>query len=147
MEDQVTILLTLPAPPSANALFRDNPRGGRIKTKLYKDWMSHAGWRLREQCPLSMRGAVIVIIGVERSNDRADIDNRIKPTLDLLVSEGVIRDDSDVVGVAAAWSPTRDKLMRVAIVPAQNLSLDFHVTDGRHGSWILSDAHLNEEAA
>jgi Holliday junction resolvase RusA-like endonuclease len=141
------IMLTLPAPPSANALFRDNPRGGRIRTRLYDDWISHASWRLRAQNPGTIPGSVIVIMGVERSNDNADIDNRTKATLDLLVSQHIIDDDKHVIALATAWLPTRDNLMRVAIVPAQNLSLDFHLTDSRHGGWHLTDAHLKEEAA
>lgn len=141
------VTLTLPAPPSANALFSNKPGQGRHRTKLYDDWLGHAGWRLRLQKPASLTGPVLVLVGVERTSAFADIDNRLKPTLDLLVKHRVIEDDRFVIGIAAAWSPARDSLMRLAIVPAANLGVRFHLADdGAHGGWFLQ-APLPEEGA
>lgn len=141
----ITALL-LPSPPSANALFKNVRDRGRVKTELYGQWMSEAGWRLRLQRPAPVHGAVVVLIGVERTNSRADIDNRIKPTLDLLVAHKLIDDDSKVIGVAAAWSPARDSLMRVAIIPAADMVVRFQLADPAHGGWFL-DAPIEEGAS
>lgn len=136
--------LTLPAAISVNEAWHNTPRG-RARTKLYRDWLGHAGWRLREQRPPSFTGPVLVLIGVERANLRADIDNRIKPTLDLLVEHGVLADDRQVIGVAAAWSPQRDSLMRVAIIPAADLAVRFHLASDRlHGGWFISEPSEEE---
>jgi Holliday junction resolvase RusA-like endonuclease len=139
------VQLTLPAPPSANALFR-NTATGRVRTELYDQWLSHAGWRLRAQRPRLVAGPVVILIGVERTNALADIDNRIKPTLDLLVKQHVIEDDRFVIGVAAAWSPSRDGLMRVAIIPAANIAVRFQLADPGHGGWFLEGPSTEEGA-
>src|SRR5579863_1065270 len=75
-EGGLLVQLVLPAPPSANALFR-NTKNGRVRTKLYEDWLGHAGWRLKAQRPPSLIGPVLILLGVERTNNLADIDNRI----------------------------------------------------------------------
>lgn len=134
--------LLLPSPPSTNNLFR-NTRRGRVKSEHYERWISEAGWRLKLQRPAPVLGPVVVLIGVERTNTRADIDNRIKPTLDLLVAHQLIKDDSLVIGVAAAWSPAANGLMRVAIIPASDLVVRFQLADVAHGGWFL-EAPTNE---
>jgi Holliday junction resolvase RusA-like endonuclease len=140
--------LDLPAPPSANALFKNVAGKGRIRTDLYSTWIAHAGWQLKAQHPATIHGPVLILIGVERTNSRADIDNRIKPTLDLLVTHKLIKDDSHVIGVAAAWSPARNGRMRVAIIPAADVGVRFHLAnDGAHGGWFLEAPQLEEGVA
>lgn len=130
--------LTVPAPPSVNAMFRNVPGKGRVRTKLYDDWLGHADWRLKAQKPQPVHGAVLVIVGIERSSASADVDNRIKALFDLLVKHQVIDDDKHIVGFAAAWSPERDRLARIAIIPAADLNVQFHLANDRaHGGWFL----------
>lgn len=137
--------LTLPAPPSANALFCNVPGVGRVKTKLYSDWRGHAGWRLLAQHPAPVGGPVVILIGIERTSLLADADNRIKATFDLLVEHRVIADDRFVVGFAAAWSPKRDGLMRLAIIPAADIGVRFQLAeDGAHGGWFMNAPHTEE---
>lgn len=145
------ILIEMPMPPSVNRATKV-ARGRKTDSKHYIDWKSHVAWRLRVQFgpPESRRvvvpGDVVVVIGVERANAKADIDNLTKALLDALVRAKVIVDDSRVLGVATAWNPPGQKLARVAVMRAQNLSLDFHLAgDGRHGGWFLS-APTNGEA-
>lgn len=139
--------LTLPAPPSANALFRNVPGKGRVRAPIYDTWLANAGWKLKAQNPAPVRGPVLILIGIERTSALADIDNRVKPALDLLVKHGVIDDDKHVIGIAAAWNPARDGLMRIAIIPAAETGVRFHLApDGAHGGWFL-DAPIIEEVA
>jgi len=141
------VQLVLPAPPSANALFKNVPGKGRVRTRLYDDWLSHAGWRLRSQRPGLVAGQVLILMGVERTSGMADIDNRLKATLDLLVNHQVIEDDRFVAGVAAAWLPARDGLMRLAIIPAGNVSVRFQLAiEGAGGGWFLEAPSMEEGA-
>lgn len=139
--------LTIPAPPSVNELFANGKPGktGRFKTPKYKAWLSEAGWMIREQMVRDdnapMRGRVVVILGVERKSLAADIDNRCKAVLDLLVAQRVIEDDRFVTGIVLAWMPQgnhRNPLARVMIRPAEPLTLNFHpAPDGATGGWFI----------
>lgn len=139
-------LLTLPVPPSVNELYANRPGKGRVKTRVYADWQGHAGWRLREQKPQAVPGRVIVLINFERTNAMADVDNRVKATLDLLVKHQVIEDDRFVTAAVIAWSPPANAEMRLAIVPAANLTAQFQLApDGAHGGWHISAPHKEQE--
>lgn len=144
--------LTIPAPPSVNKLFKSlMPRGGkpggRAKTTEYKSWLAEAGWMVREQMADRVPGRIIVTISVERESLSADIDNRCKAILDLLVATKIIDDDKWVVGLAASWAPrgnARVPRARIAIMPAVAHTLNFHPSpDGATGGWFL-DAPMND---
>lgn len=131
--------ITIPAPPSVNALFRNVPGQGRVKTGAYKDWIQHAGWRLKSQNPATVAGRVIIIIGIERESAASDIDNRVKALFDLLVTHRVIGDDKLVTAFAIAWAAKGAGLARVAIMPASDLMLNFHLaSDGKSGGWFIN---------
>lgn len=139
--------LTIPAPPSVNELFANGKPGktGRFKTPKYKNWLSEAGWMIREQMlsedNAPIMGRVVVILGVERLSLASDIDNRAKAVLDLLVAQKVIEDDRYVTGMVLAWMPQgnhRIPQARVMIRPAEPLTLNFHPTpDGATGGWFI----------
>jgi Holliday junction resolvase RusA-like endonuclease len=89
------VSLDLPAPISANALWRSYPtaKGLRVvKSKAYLDWLSEAGWKLNAQHPGMVEGAYGLTITVCRSS-RCDLDNTAKATNDLLQAHGVIVND------------------------------------------------------
>lgn len=94
----------LPFPPSTNAIWRS--AGGRVhKSSPYQQWIMAAGYMLSAQV---RRQKVSGPIGIElkfvRPNRlRMDLDNRIKPILDLLVTHQVIEDDHLVQNISAAW--------------------------------------------
>jgi Holliday junction resolvase RusA-like endonuclease len=140
--------LTLPAPPSANTLFKNVPGKGRVRTPLYDTWLANAGWKLRLQNPETVHGPVLIIIGIERTSAMADIDNRVKATLDLLVKHKVIDDDRHVAGIAIAWNPPRDGLMRIAIQSAGPMVLRFQpASSGPLGGWFIEGPQPEEEVA
>ena len=102
-------IFTLPYPPSTNSLFI-NRKGGRYRSPKYEEWIIRASTWLREQIkteqdkpeyPVMVR----LIIGVQ-DNRAKDIDNRIKPVMDLLVKCGVLIDDSSkyVRMITAQWT-------------------------------------------
>lgn len=131
--------ITVPAPPSVNALFRNVPGRGRVKTAAYKAWAGEAGWMLKSQSPTPVPGRVIVVIGVERTIGTADIDNLSKGIFDLLVTHKLIKDDRYVTAFAMAWAPKGSRLARIAIMPATDLCLQLHLADdGQSGGWFIS---------
>lgn len=139
------ITIELPAPPSVNHLFKNRRNGGRSETEAYRDWKAQVAWRFhhafgnQDRRPVLFKENVIVLIGVERSNGRADIDNLTKALLDALVRHRVIVDDSRVLGVATAWNPPGKRLARVSVVAAQNLTIEFHHAHiGAFGGWYFS---------
>ncbi len=91
----------IPNPPSTNNLFA-NGKKGRYPTKAYDQWRQEAGWELKLQKPPSFAGKVEISLAVPR-NGRRDLDNHLKAPLDLLVSHGVIKDDSLIEKVAVTW--------------------------------------------
>jgi Holliday junction resolvase RusA-like endonuclease len=84
--------LLLPVPPSANGLFANRAAGGRHRVKVYDEWRLEAGWSLQMQRPGRIAGPYILEITIPRGVG-GDLDNRIKPISDLLVSLRVIDDD------------------------------------------------------
>jgi Holliday junction resolvase RusA-like endonuclease len=139
----------VPAPPSVNAAFRNTARG-RALTQKAVDWKGHAGWVLRQQRPRHVPGEVAVIVNVERNSASADIDNKVKLLLDLLVAHNVIEDDKRVASIAAAWIPKHSAMAHVAILPAGQLDLlRFHpaASNGACSGWIIPAPFHEEEEA
>lgn len=145
----VPVFLSLPAPPSVNSAFRNTSRG-RALTQKAVDWKGHAGWVLRQQRPRHVSGEVAVIVNVERNSMNADIDNKVKLLLDLIVSHGVIEDDRNVVAIAASWIPKHSAMAHLAILPAGQLGLlQFHpaASNGACSGWIIPAPSTEEEEA
>jgi len=82
----------IPIPPSTNALYRNVQGRGRVKTQRYLTWQRAAGNAIAAQETHPIHGDVEVSIFVPRDN-RRDIDNYCKATLDLLVMHKLIDDD------------------------------------------------------
>jgi Holliday junction resolvase RusA-like endonuclease len=102
------VVLKLPAPPSANSLFANRRSGskgrGRIKTEIYRAWIEEAGKTLMIQRPERVAGKYELSLFFERQTGRNDLDNRIKALADLLVTHGVIDDDSLAEKIVLKWS-------------------------------------------
>jgi crossover junction endodeoxyribonuclease RusA len=92
------IALTLPYPISVNAMYRNVQGKGRAKTERYKTWLQAAGWSLRAAKPKRLEGPFIFEMNLYTADQRRrDVDNTIKPILDLLVEHQLIEDDSKCV--------------------------------------------------
>lgn len=97
----------LPCPPSANSLFTSfhNGRGiERAKTLPYKQWINAAGWALNINRCQPIKGPVSVLIEAPE-NGRRDLDNHVKPVMDLLVGMSLIQSDRNrcVRRIELAW--------------------------------------------
>jgi Holliday junction resolvase RusA-like endonuclease len=91
------MLISIPSPPSANNLFFNLKGGkGRAITTTYRNWLTEAGWTLKQKRPEPF-GKMLVQVALCVPNDkRRDIDNFAKPILDLLVKQQIINDDRQV---------------------------------------------------
>lgn len=87
----------LPWPPSANNLFSGKAR--RFPARHYVEWIDAAKRALSRQMVFPIAGPVTIEIELAPPNKRLfDIDNKIKPCIDLLVNRGLIeRDDCGIV--------------------------------------------------
>lgn len=85
----------VPVPPSANNLYANMPfGGGRRKTGEYRAWLNAAGWEMRAQHVLPLPAGNYALRIRAPINRRRDLDNTLKPVLDLIVELGLIRDDN-----------------------------------------------------
>ncbi len=100
----MTTVLTLPMPPSINHAFVNIPKRGRVKSKAYVQWRKDAGWAIQTQPHAKVGGPVSILIELRRPRTNADVDNRVKPVLDLLVVHNIIDDDKNVTQVTARWA-------------------------------------------
>ncbi|MGI9345542.1 MAG: RusA family crossover junction endodeoxyribonuclease [Gammaproteobacteria bacterium] len=103
-----TLTFTIPLPASTNALYRNVPGKGRVKTGVYKSWVQEAFYTANESLGvepfLAFFGEVEVeLLAARPDKRRRDIDNLLKATLDLCKTLGVIEDDSFVRKVSAEW--------------------------------------------
>lgn len=83
----------LPPPISVNAMFGQAPGRKRFPTAAYASWKEEAALRLMAARPPKFLSQVWIAITYSESS-KFDIDNAGKGILDLLVSHGVIKDDS-----------------------------------------------------
>lgn len=82
------------------------------RSKKYTDWIDECLLALELEQRPQIAGAFICEITVGRprrkdgsiSTRKADIDNRVKPVLDLLQHAGVIVDDANAWQVMVMWS-------------------------------------------
>ncbi len=89
-------------PPSANDM-NNYGRGKVYRSKAYQRWLNDAGLIIKSQKPEGIVGAYRLTIQAVRQNKRADIDNIIKPTSDLLQLVGVVANDCYCEFVSARW--------------------------------------------
>lgn len=136
----------IPAPPSTNALFKNVRGKGRVKTRDYTDWLMTAIAAIRRQKVQKVEGRVNILVGVERHSVQADIDNRLKATLDALVKAEIIEDDNRVSFAGAFWMPPANHMAHVAIHPCQRMTLTFHPShDGASGALVVDAPQSTKE--
>lgn len=102
---------SLPVPPSTNNLFASAPGRGRVKTPHYTRWLTQAGWLIKLAKQPKIEGAYKLRITVPQKT-RADLDNMIKPLVDVLVSMGATSDDKHLRSI----SIRREEAEKAALV-------------------------------
>lgn len=119
----VTIVATLPLPPSANALFANVARG-RVKTKAYKAWLEEAGWHLKRAWsglgrPQFGEQPMALEIKIGLKDRTRDLSNCCKAIEDLLVKTLPVPDDrwNDRVVLERGDRTVPEGLCRVRLAP------------------------------
>ena len=94
MSDQPAVVINFPRPPSANRMFlrQMTRRGRRDLTPEYKAWRDTAGWAVKMQIVglETITSKFNIVVEVPLSS-RIDLDNNLKPILDLAQNMGIIR--------------------------------------------------------
>lgn len=112
-------VINLPFPISVNAMFADG-KVRRHKSQRYADWVIEAGWALKSQRVIPVRGPVTLMYEVQdgKDNRRRDIANLEKGCTDLLVEYGIIEADHDLIvrELSMVWNREVEGV-RVTIVP------------------------------
>ncbi len=100
-QDMTTIWLSFP--PSLNSLFPGKVR--RFKSKKYEEWIKENIQLLKSQTYDIINEPVSVSYRFGRPDKRKrDLDNLFKAPNDLLVSQGVISDDSLIHKISGEWA-------------------------------------------
>jgi Holliday junction resolvase RusA-like endonuclease len=95
-------------PPPLSACFNNAKDSGRVKTKRYKDWIELASTETRRQLMLMFTLPITAPIAVTYSlvkpdNRKRDLGNLEKGLSDILVSTGIIEDDSLIEDLRLKW--------------------------------------------
>jgi Holliday junction resolvase RusA-like endonuclease len=102
MSEQPTVVIHFPRPTSANKMFsrQMTRRGHRDLTPEYKAWRDEAGWAVKMQIVglLTITTRFNIVIEVPRTS-RTDLDNNVKPILDLAQNLGIISNDKNCAGI------------------------------------------------
>lgn len=102
MPNDITIF-TKHLPPSVNACFSNVKGKGRIRTERYRQWATAAGWDFNGKGKIDGPFSVSITIDRSRRHPLADVDNFIKPTVDLLQTHGIVTNDRMSESVSIRW--------------------------------------------
>jgi len=110
--DVVTVQLTIP--PSVNSCWANVAGKGRVRSTAYRRWSKLAMQELQEQQAGRVAGKFCVVITAKRTKRKRDIDNLVKPILDLLAGV-VTADDSECERVSAGWTDEGPEGVRIDV--------------------------------
>jgi len=113
MPDEPACRFVLPIPPSVNNLFVNRAgklHGGRAKGSDYKRWLHDAGWALKVAGGVPNVPGIVRVLIEAPLNRRRDLDNALKPLLDLLVKMSVIADDNLIDDLRIVRAGTGDNV-------------------------------------
>ena len=102
------IVLSLEFPPSVNNLFANGSRG-RFTTPAYKAWQDRCEAVILSMKPGRISGPVRLSLVYEDKPRRRDLDNLLKPAIDILVKHKIIDGDhrNIVREIRASWGQNR----------------------------------------
>ena len=107
-----TIKVTLPFRPlSINKAWQ----GRRYKTREYDDFITDCLWSLPRRKMIRGNVAVIMDFYLKRAKN-CDVDNFIKPLLDIIVKKGYIKDDRYVFFLQAQKHYSQNEKIKINII-------------------------------
>ncbi len=120
--------IKLPYPMSLNHAFANVPGRGRVKTKAYREWSNTAGWLINaaksaHKVKKPLVSELSLHLFVTRKY-RGDLDNTLKPVLDALEKNGIVKNDRQFKRLTVE---TADVENMICVVSALNNSDDIGV--------------------
>jgi Holliday junction resolvase RusA-like endonuclease len=109
--DEPACRFSVPICPSTNNLYL----GRRWKTAEYTNWANDAGWLVKAQRPVPLKGRLRVLIEAPLARNR-DIEN-LKPIMDLATNLGLIEDDRMIDDLRIVRTSPPGGEIRVSIWP------------------------------
>ena len=108
------ITIFVPPPPSANRMFgrRLTKRGKRLLTPEYMAWRDSAGWEAKRQLIGVPRIDGRFDVSIEVPVSRKDLDNHVKPLLDLCQRVGLISNDGNTAAISIVPADRADCVLR-----------------------------------
>ena len=119
----MNLSITMPLPPSANALYRNLKSGGRVKTREYKAWLNDAeyavimAWRGAGKPEVADKTPMVLTISAGIRNRLRDLGNVEKAIADVLVKQLPIPDDRWFDDIHLVRSANADGLVHITIAP------------------------------
>jgi len=110
----MSVIITMPAPPSVNTCFRNVTGKGRVRTQRYKTWIRAAVNEVLYQNPPHTAGEVMLDITIMRRRKNQDLDNMLKPIIDLLVIMAVMDDDRYVGEIRCRWGDVPGAVVEIS---------------------------------
>jgi crossover junction endodeoxyribonuclease RusA len=97
--------ISVPYPPSTNRLWSYSSRGV-YRTKSYTDWLDLALHSIEWKRELIEKRCAVAIRANPGDRRKRDIDNIVKPLLDLLEHAKIIKNDNLFVELEVKWDET-----------------------------------------
>jgi Holliday junction resolvase RusA-like endonuclease len=114
---EVTIIVTIPTPPSLNKLWVTAPGKPRVRSSEYRAWAERAGWLLKMQivgmAPLDCR----FNLDIEVPISRRDTGNHEKALCDLCETCGVVTNDGNAHRISVTPTERTDCLLVFTPLP------------------------------
>ncbi|KAB7783452.1 RusA family crossover junction endodeoxyribonuclease [Methylorubrum populi] len=144
-----SVEIRFPLPPSTNSLFANVVGRGRVKTPKYRAWRQQAALLIDVQRPGRMAGPCDVAIYLPPF--RGDIDNRVKPCLDVAVAAGIIADDGQrylrghpLVGIDRTATDVRMVFTMPSVEEQDRAEIEVRAREGQNCAHIAVSLGLDE---
>ncbi|KQQ04585.1 hypothetical protein ASF59_02175 [Methylobacterium sp. Leaf121] len=146
-----SVEIRFPLPPSTNSLFANVVGRGRIKTTRYRRWRDGAVLMICSTKPIPGRMAGPCDVAIYLPPFRGDIDNRVKPCLDVAVAAGIIADDGQrylrghpLVGIDRSATEVRMVLTMPSVEEQDRAEIEVRAREGQSSAHIAVSLGLDE---
>lgn len=146
-----SVEIRFPLPPSTNSLFTNVVGRGRIKTTRYRRWRDNAVLMICSTKPTPGRMAGPCDVAIYLPPFRGDIDNRIKPCLDVAVAAGIIADDGQrylrghpLVGIDRTATDVRMVFTVPSVEEQDRAEIEVRAREGQSIAHIAAALGLDE---
>lgn len=146
-----SVEIRFPLPPSTNSLFANVVGRGRIKTPAYRRWRNNAVLAICTARPVPGRMVGPCDVAIYLPPFRGDIDNRVKPCLDVAVAAGIIADDGQrylrghpLVGIDRAATDVRMVFTMPSVEEQDRAEIEVRAREGQSCAHIAVSLGLDE---